>query len=136
MTDYTAWLVEINEPVSGPLYYQLRDDNDWTLDQDAALHLGREEDAQRIIDYYGWTRAKAVEHMWPASGREAHEVNQLRDALAPFAAVADSDIGQDETDTDVFKPIRSGHNRAPLITVGDMRRALSVSRPHHLAPEK
>lgn len=58
-----------------------------------------------------------------------NEVDELRDALAPFAAVAESDIGQDETDTDIFRPIRSGHNRAPLITVGDMRRALALSRP-------
>lgn len=62
--DYAAWLVEINEPVSGPLYYRLKDDNDWTIDQDAALHFARKEDAQKIIDYYGWTRANPVEHMW------------------------------------------------------------------------
>lgn len=67
MTYYVAWLVEINEPVSGPLYYQLKDDNDWTVDHDAALHFARKEDAQKIIDYYGWTRAKPVEHMWPVT---------------------------------------------------------------------
>jgi hypothetical protein len=47
----------------------------------------------------------------------------LREALKPFAAVAEYDIGQDETDADIFQPMRSGYNRAPLITVGDMRRA-------------
>lgn len=64
-SDYSAWLVEINEPVSGPLYYQLEDDNDWTMDHDKALHFARKEDAERTISYYGWTRAAAVEHMWP-----------------------------------------------------------------------
>lgn len=70
-----------------------------------------------------------VEVLW-------HLINQVDDlhaALEPFAAVALSDIGQDETDADAFQPMRSGYNRAPLITVGDMRRAASlVSRP---APE-
>jgi hypothetical protein len=54
------------------------------------------------------------------------EIDELRKALAPFAAVAESDIGQDETDVDIFQPMRSGYNRAPLITVGDMRGALAV----------
>lgn len=67
----------------------------------------------------------------------AREIDRLRAALAPFAAVAESDIGQDETDADIFQPFRSGYNRAPLITVGDMRRAASaVSRPHLSTPEK
>jgi hypothetical protein len=46
---------------------------------------------------------------------------ELVEALRPFAAVAESDIGIDETDDDQFQPIH--HHRAPLITVGDMRRA-------------
>lgn len=65
MSDYTAWLVEINEPVSGSVYYQMEDDNDWTSDHDKALHFSRKQDAEKIIAYYGWTRAKAIEHMWP-----------------------------------------------------------------------
>ena len=66
MSDYSAWLVEINEPISGPLYYQLDDDNDWTIDHNEALHFARKQDAECVISYYGWTRATAVEHMWPA----------------------------------------------------------------------
>jgi len=62
---------------------------------------------------------------------DLREIDQLRAALAPFAAVAESDIGQDETDTDIFQPVRSGFNRAPLITVGDMRRALAVTSQTH-----
>lgn len=58
-----------------------------------------------------------------------NEVDELRKALAPFAAVAEADIGQDETDADIFQPMRSGYNRAPLITVGDMRCAASSLPP-------
>jgi hypothetical protein len=45
----------------------------------------------------------------------------LRDALEPFAAVAEHDIGEGEADIDLFRPMN--HNRAPLLTVGDLRRA-------------
>ena len=55
------------------------------------------------------------------------EIERLRKALDPFVRVAEVDIGQDETDADIFQPMRSGYNRAPLITVGDMRRAVLVS---------
>lgn len=48
-------------------------------------------------------------------------VKRQGEALEPFALVAEHDIGSDETDTDTFRPI--GHNRAPLLTVGDLRRA-------------
>lgn len=64
MADYTAWLIEINEPVSGPLYFQFQHDNDWTLDHDQACHFSRKLDAQNVIDHFGWTCANAVEHMW------------------------------------------------------------------------
>jgi hypothetical protein len=60
-----------------------------------------------------------------------NQVDDLHKALEPFAAVATSDIGQDETDADIFQPMNSGYNKAPRITVGDMRRAASmVTRPH------
>ena len=54
----------------------------------------------------------------------AHD--ELVKALSPFAAVAEHDIGDDETDADRFQPIRSEYNRAPKLTVGDLRRALAV----------
>lgn len=62
--DYTAWLIEISEG-SGPSYFQLEYDNDWTTDHDAALHFSRKQDAEKAIAYYGWTSAKASEHCWP-----------------------------------------------------------------------
>ncbi len=53
-------------------------------------------------------------------------IQVLEEALKPFAATADMDIGSDETDADLYQPMRSGYNRAPLITVGDMRRAATL----------
>ena len=32
-----------------------------------AAHFGRKQDAEKMIAYYGWTRARAVEQMWPNS---------------------------------------------------------------------
>lgn len=52
----------------------------------------------------------------------AAEVIRLRKALEPFAKVAEHDIGYDEADTDVFRPMKL-FNRAPRIRVGDLRRA-------------
>lgn len=51
------------------------------------------------------------------------EIAELREALRPFASVAEHDIGNDETDEELFRPMNS-HNRAPRLTVGDIRRAL------------
>jgi hypothetical protein len=64
MADYSAWLIEIAE-ASGNRYFQMSDDDDWTPDHNKALHLSRKQDAESIIAYYGWTRAKASEHLWP-----------------------------------------------------------------------
>lgn len=50
---------------------------------------------------------------------------EMLGALAPFAAVAEHDIGADETDDDLFRPM-ANHNRAPRIVVGDLRRARSA----------
>src|SRR5689334_9483115 len=63
MADYTAWLIETDEGASIN-YFQMVDDDDWTFDHNKALHFGRKQDAEKMIAYYGWTRARAVEHMW------------------------------------------------------------------------
>jgi hypothetical protein len=54
------------------------------------------------------------------------ENEQLREALEPFADVAEYDIGGDEADTDLFRPIDRKNAVANQITVGDMRKALSA----------
>ena len=64
MIDYTAWLIETDEGASIN-YFQMVDDDDWTFDQNKALHFARKQDAEKVIAYYGWTRARAAEHMWP-----------------------------------------------------------------------
>lgn len=66
MPDYTAWLIEMID-FGFPVYFRPENDDDWTKDHDAALHFSRKQDAEHVINYYGWTRAKAVEHMWPVS---------------------------------------------------------------------
>lgn len=71
MTDYTAWLIEIDEGASIN-YFQMVDDDDWTFDHNKAMHFGRQQDAEKMIAYYGWTRARASEHMWPELAK--HEV--------------------------------------------------------------
>lgn len=69
--DYFAWLIEINDETGGPKYFSFADDDeegpDWLRDHNAALHFCRKADAEQLIEYFGWTRAKAVEHMWPAN---------------------------------------------------------------------
>jgi hypothetical protein len=55
-------------------------------------------------------------------GLEAAGVAELIEALAPFAMVAERDIGSDETDEDIYRP--ANFNHAPKLTVGDIRRAL------------
>ena len=65
MSDYSAWLIETDEGASIN-YFQMVDDDDWTFDHNKAMHFGRKQDAEKMIAYYGWTRARAVEHMWPS----------------------------------------------------------------------
>lgn len=52
--------------------------------------------------------------------------DEMAKALEPFAAVAECDIGDDETDSDIFLPISRRNARAKPITVGDMRKALAA----------
>ena len=59
---------------------------------------------------------------------QAAELARYREALGPFAAVAEHDIGDDETDGEVFRPMQFV-NRAPKLTVGDLRRARAALQP-------
>ena len=47
---------------------------------------------------------------------------EVEEALKPFALVAEHDIGSDEADRDIFRPMLA-HNHAPRLSVGDIRRA-------------
>lgn len=42
--------------------------------------------------------------------------------IKPFAATAEHDIGESETDDDMFRPMLA-YNRAPRLTVGHLRAA-------------
>ncbi|MCD1645293.1 hypothetical protein [Aurantimonas coralicida] len=50
---------------------------------------------------------------------------RLREALEPFALIAEHDIGTDEADDDLFRPFHS-LNRAPRLMVGHLRAAISA----------
>lgn len=52
----------------------------------------------------------------------AADVERLREALEPFAKVAESDIGSDETDDDYFIPMHV-YNRSARLKVGHLRNA-------------
>jgi hypothetical protein len=54
-------------------------------------------------------------------------IAELRAALEPFAIKAERDVGSDESDRDMFRPMMQ-HNEAPHIRVGDLRRARSALR--------
>lgn len=65
MSEYKAWIIEINEPpMIGPLYFQFKFDDDWTTNHNKACQFSRKQDAESVIEHYGWTRANAVEHVW------------------------------------------------------------------------
>ncbi|TDR27814.1 hypothetical protein [Aquamicrobium defluvii] len=52
------------------------------------------------------------------------EVARLREALEPFAAVAEHDIGDDETDDDIFWPISNArYSMSGRLRVGHLRAA-------------
>lgn len=51
------------------------------------------------------------------------DVKELVEALKPFALVAEHDIGESETDADLFRPMEGKYARASRLTVGDLRRA-------------
>lgn len=70
------------------------------------------------------TKAKINEAMATLSTLSAR-VETLTKALEPFASVAEWDIGEEEDDDDRFKPMTS-HNYAPILTVGDLRKARSL----------
>ena len=74
-----------------------------------------------VVKAFGDDRLAAEKEIRALIGQPAS--NGAVEALKPFAAIAEHDIGESEADEDIYQPMRSGNNRAPLITVGDLRRA-------------
>ena len=64
----SAWLIEMSDGGS-PTYWCRLDDEDsvcgWSKDHSKAIRFCRAQDAQAIIDDFGWTEPRPVEHMWP-----------------------------------------------------------------------
>ena len=57
------------------------------------------------------------------NARLEDQLAEARKALEPFALVAEYDIGDDETDSDAFRPMPKPFSHAPEITVGHLRAA-------------
>ena len=56
----------------------------------------------------------------------ARENEMLREALRPFAQVAEYDIGSDEADGDTCRPMDARYANAEPIKVGHLRRAFAA----------
>lgn len=73
----TAWLIEMSDG-GLPTYWCRLDDEDgvcgWSKSADKALRFCRAQDAQGVIDEFGWTEPRPVEHMWLGQARQSdHE---------------------------------------------------------------
>lgn len=71
-------------------------------------------------------------YMRIVAAREAAEAEaaRLREALEPFVAVVENDIGENEEDADLFRPMNA-YNRAPRLTVGHFRKARAALGGEH-----
>ncbi len=78
------------------------------------------EDFERFV-YRSWPRLLA--HIATLQ----READGLREALEPFAKVAEFDTCRNEADHDVFSPLTN--NTVPHITIGDLRRAHAALSP-------
>jgi hypothetical protein len=55
---------------------------------------------------------------------QAARIAELERALEPFAEIADWDIGDSESDTDIYRPMDPKYAVAGLLKVGNLRDAL------------
>ena len=82
-----------------------------------------QSEAQGWADAHLIAEAFNVHHETGLTPRELAEQRAgLLEALEPFAAVAEHDIGTDNSDGDDYRPMQR-HNVAPRVTVGHMRAA-------------
>lgn len=122
------------DPVPSPdVGENWREFDSWSVTAQAAYLTGRFLAVLRTDRENGWEEGfsetilrkaqeplrRAIEH-W----RTSPDVGEAIEALAPFAAVAEHDIGNDEDDSDWFRPMDGRNNRAPRLQVGDLRRAM------------
>lgn len=64
----------------------------------------------------------------------ADDLSKAVEALKPFVETLENDVSESEHDDDIFMQSRSGYNRAPLITIADLRRAREAY--NHLTRDK
>jgi hypothetical protein len=65
-SDETAWLIEFFGHGSPTYYGKTEEGLGMTGDHSVAVRFARKEDADMVIDDFGWTRpnVQAIEHMW------------------------------------------------------------------------
>ncbi len=64
MSNEVGWLVEISDEDGRILWFTVRDGEvDWTSDAFEAVRFSRQEDAVRMLPYFG-NSPRAVEHAW------------------------------------------------------------------------
>ncbi len=73
------------------------------------------------------TATRTMQESADALESQRRRIAALEAVLEPLAAIADCDIGHDETDNDLYRPMQR-HNKAPLLTVGHLRKARAVLR--------
>lgn len=66
MIEETGWLIELQGEPTPTWWGRIDDDSvcGWTNDHAKAIRFCRSQDAQAIIDEYGWNRAIPTDHMW------------------------------------------------------------------------
>lgn len=68
MTEESAWLIETKH-LGAPAWWSRVDNEDdgvcgWSHDSLKAIRFARAQDAQAIIDFYGWTEVVPTDHLW------------------------------------------------------------------------
>lgn len=99
-----------------------------SVSERAAFHLAAAEVLDKFGEIIGVAQVECIWRFLSAARASAPAAPEVVEALQPFAAVAEHDIGDDEADADQYRPMANGNNRAPLITVGDLHRALRALR--------
>lgn len=101
-------------------------------DEGDRVYLGSTNDAEdlrdldeQLTDTLNWLECPWMHgtDLWADLKALRETKADLLAALEVFAAVAEHDIGDDEVDSDLFRPMTAKHARAKLITVGDLRAA-------------